>query len=406
MKRLSAAQGARGRIKSSPEDFIVEEISKNGTTLEAGKSFTAADLGFQDATPDSKFTVFVMQKRGWNTAQALTNIARKCRRGRKSAGFAGTKDKVSTSVQLCSMYGVTPEELSGVRIRDISINGAWRSDTEVKLGDLLGNSFRVKIDGMAAPGQIEIVDKELGGIFPNYFGQQRFGFRDNNVEIGLDIMKGAFESAASRFLTDTNNENNGDAVAARRRLASEQDHKAALGYFPQYLKYEITVLRHLAQYPTDYAGALRKLPRNILLMFVHSVDSRIFNRELDSRIESGKTTPERGDLVCLADAYGFPDIEKSQKWDGKGRFVAGNIIGYNTEPNEIEKSIMEEMGITASSFKVGGMPELNCKGDHRALFAPYLRFKFDETSSTLSFSLPSGSYATVLLDEFLKRSME
>ena len=68
----------------------------------------------------------------------------------------------------------------------------------------------------------------------------------------------------------------------------EQDFKEALKYFPEYLKYERMLLEYLARFPDNYANAIRKLPRSISLMFIHSVESYIFNKELEERINEGE----------------------------------------------------------------------------------------------------------------------
>lgn len=50
------------------------------------------------------------------------------------------------------------------------------------------------------------------------------------------------------------------------------------------------------------------------------------------------------------------------------------------------------------------MPELNCKGQYRVLFAPYRGFQSvrgEDDSVRMQFSLPAGSYATALLNEFV-----
>jgi tRNA pseudouridine13 synthase len=377
MLTLSKTPGIGGVIKDTPEDFVVEEITKNGTVLELGKMYTGNDLGYPEAGPEAKFTVFVLQKKDWNTIQALKVVARKSRRGVKSVGFAGTKDRNSISTQLCSAFGIAAEQIANTKFKDIQINGAWTSDTEVKMGDLSGNRFTITIKNAKNFENIEEINKELGGVFPNYFGDQRFGFRNNNVQIGIDLMKGDFKGAAMKFLTDTNNENNEDAIAARKKLAEEQDFRKAIEYFPNYLKYERQVLEHLSMYPTDYAGAIRRLPRSLSLMFIHSVDSYIFNKEIEKKISTREVNPNE----------------------------YGNMVGYDGETTEIEDEILKELDITKEHFKVKSMPELNAKGVKRLLFAPYndLSFsKVDENSIIMKFSLQSGSYATVLMNEFMK----
>jgi tRNA pseudouridine13 synthase len=209
------------------------------------------------------------------------------------------------------------------------------------------------------------------------------------------------------FLTDSSGEQNEEAVAARKRLSEEMNFKEALDYFPVYLKYEIMVLRALANNPTDYANAIRTLPRAITLMFVHSVESEIFNRELEIRVKDGNTNPKEGELICLSDKFGFPDLTKTATFHNQEPnrcFPIGNIVGYNSEKlTEEESKILEEMGISKEDFKVKHMPELNCKGTYRPLFAPYTNIKLASvTNPTISFLLPAGSYATVLLSEFLE----
>jgi tRNA pseudouridine13 synthase len=408
MLRLSKGKRAKGKTKSAPEDFIVEEITKTGHILEKDRRYLPEELGV-DATGIGKgqrFSVFILQKRDWNTASALREVAKKCGRGIKSASFAGSKDRTSISTQLCSMFGATPETLMNVHVKDIKINGAWPSESAVALGDLAGNRFTITITDPLETEFIPKIEKELGGIFPNYYGLQRFGSRSNNPSIGLSIIKGDFESAVRSFLMDYTGETNEEAVAARMRLSEEQDFSKAQSYFPRYLKYERLLLESLAKNPTDYANAIRRLPRAITLMFVHSVESDIFNNVLEARVRDHRTKPEKGDMVCATDGMGFPNLSKTSICDGSsvsGTFALGNLIGYNSKDlsNE-EKGILENLGITKEDFKVKHMPELNCKGAVRPLFSTYTGFAL--SGSTLSFSLPAGSYATVLLDEFLEHA--
>jgi tRNA pseudouridine13 synthase len=404
MLRLSGGERAAGGIKTNAEDFVVEEITTSGVILSRDMVHSAEELKESVAGPESKFTRFVLQKTDWNTASALREVTKRVGRGIKSAGFAGSKDRTSISTQLCSIYGASPEQLLSINAKDIKINGAWRGDKQVGLGDLLGNRFTLTLRDTKDTDRIGHIGKELNGLFPNYYGSQRFGIRDNNFDVGLAIMKGDFEAAVLRFLTDSTNERNQEAVEARKRLFAERDFGAALGYFPRYLKSERLVLQYLSMNPTDFGNAIRKLPRAITLMFVHSVESRIFNMELEMRIKNGRLKAEMGDLVCASDFYGFPDLETVRPFDGgKYSFLVGNIVGYDTAELTVEeKELLEQIGISKEDFRVKRMPELNCKGTFRPLFAPYNDFHFSEGGGVMSFSLPSGSYATVLASEFLE----
>ena len=409
MLTLSNGRKTKGRIKSSAEDFIVEEITRNGTVLELDRSYSSDALGL-DVADKGKIAIFVLQKMNWNTSQALRAIAKKFRRGTKSTGFAGTKDRISKSTQLCSLFGANSEELKRIHIKDISINGAWQADSKIKLGDLLGNRFSVMIRDIEDMSTIEQNLANLNGRFPNYFGEQRFGLRNNNTEIGIDILKGEFKNAVLKFLTDTNNETSVEATEARKKLLEEQDFKAALQYFPQYLKYERRMIEYLSRFPNNFANSIRSLPRALSLMFVHSVEDYIFNKELEDRIIKNELTPKEGDPVCDINSSGFPNLSTTKafdvNFDPRNLFAVGNIIGFDTKNlTEFEKKKLEELQINCESFKLKPIKELSCKGSFRVLFSPYKDASFSNTnqdSVVFRFSLPAGSYATVLLKEFFR----
>ncbi len=400
---LSKSPGSGGYFKSSPEDFRVREITAQGRVLGEDAQYSPEQLGLErDA--QGRFTTFVLQKRDWDTVQLLMRLAKLSGRGRKSVGYAGSKDKRSVSVQLASVFGAAPEQLLSARIRDMKVLGAWRSANGVELGSNLGNSFTAVIRQCAHAENAAGVVEELSGRMPNYYDAQRFGLRMNNHEIGMCIMRGEFDGALSKFLTDTHNERNAASIEARKRLAQEQDYNAALGYFPKGLRNERTVIEYMSRYGNP-ANALRKLPRGVLLMFVHSVQSMAFNISLAARISAGDFASASG---CSANAYGFPDI--STATTGSGGFALGCIPGYETEESQMsdyDRQALLELGVNAADFRIKQMPEISAKGSLRPLLAPVrgLSCSVDGENSavTAQFSIPSGSYATILLGEITKQ---
>jgi tRNA pseudouridine13 synthase len=397
---LSDSKGTGGGIKENPDDFVVQEITQRGRILERDTRYTAADLDEKES-PEGKFTTFVLQKRQWNTVQALVSLAKATGHGKKSVGYAGTKDRNAVTVQLASIYGITPDQLALVTLKDISINGAWRSDG-VNMGSNIGNAFRISVSDPASPERAEETIAQLDGKMPNYFDRQRFGSRLNNAKIGLEIMRSNFEDAAMLFLTDPSWERNKDAVSARKRLSDEREFGEALSYFPRYLKNERYLLQHLERDGNDYAGAIRRLPRGISLMFIHAVQSLIFNLEVEDRVREQDL--ESG-LWCRSNFYGFPEADSpvSEKAD----FPISPLIGYETKDAQISdraREALDSLNITKESFKIKGMPELSMRGAFRPIVAPVksLSANAEGDRLLLSFSIPSGSYATVLINEITK----
>jgi tRNA pseudouridine13 synthase len=398
MLTFTRRRGIGGAIKQSPEDFVVKEITEKGVMLEPGVKYDAKSLG-EEEVPEGKQITFVLEKRDWNTLNALLTIAKLMGRGRKSIGYAGTKDKKALTVQMASVFHPDPFDMSFLKLKDISINGSWRSNG-VELGSDLGNAFDIKIGDVTEPDGTAGIASDLGGKMPNYFGPQRFGERQNNQIVGMKILQGDFEGAVMEFLCSVENERNAAVTEARTKLKETLDFAAALNYFPRYLRGERTVIAYLARYPKNYANAIRLLPRGTALMFVHAVQSKMFNEELESRISTGdfKTS-----IYAQKDGYGFPDVEKV---GAEGEFPVAALVGYETKDEEISdymKGLMEKMQITKEMFTSKGLKELNMKGSYRSLIAPVkdLAYETSEKEVKLRFSLPKGSYATVLLDEFI-----
>ncbi len=412
MLTLSKGIGIEGTFEKNPANFVVKEIAKNGTVLQQGMMYSAGELELAE-NPDGKFVVFVLQKSNWNTIQALETVSRRAGHGIRAIGYAGIKDRRALTVQIASIFGASPEGIMGMRIKDISINGAWLSGIGVEQGSLLGNAFDVTIstNNSDAKEKADSIYAELNGLIPNYFDRQRFGSRLNNAAIGLHIMKGDFRSAVMEFLTSCKNETNSSAIEARKRLDEEHDFANAMGYFPGYLKYERRLIAHLAKYPDNFANAIRKLPRGISIMFVNAVEDVIFNAVVEERVMNGDTGANAG-LACRENFYGFPDMESmvlhaDDAVQGKRLFAIGNLIGYESNDEEIsesEREVMERLGITKDSFKIAGMPELSMRGSRRPLFVPVKDFSAANASSSIriSFSLPTGAYATIVLNELMK----
>lgn len=387
---LSKSPGTGGSLKNAPEDFVVEEILEDGSVLELDRPFSRRD-------EPGRFVHFVLQKRGWSTSSAISEMAKRLRISAARFNVSGMKDKAAVSTQLASAEGASKEALLALDIRDISINGAWTAKERVRMGQHIGNRFRVSVRGPAddAGGRVRTIEAELGGRFPNYFGQQRFGStRKNTHLVGEKMLQGKPDEAVRIFLCDVSGEEDAEAVAARKELAAGGDYAQALKTYPKHLRLERSMLAHLAAKPDDSTGALRRLPRNIALLFIHAFQSHLFNMLLSERIREGGPALEQGEYFC-GDRAGFPDTARSE---AEG-WITARVVGYQTMPNARERALLGELGMEKDAFRMKAMPELASKGTRRTLFAPLRDFNF--SADTFRFALPAGSYATAAMREFM-----
>jgi len=374
-----------GRIKEKEDDFVVNEIDSKGRII---------DENYVPEESPGKFTLFVMKKRNYGTDMAIKRIAKYIHTTYKRFGYAGMKDRKAITTQLISVFGIDKARIEGIRAQDLELLNPRTSDKGLTLGSLKGNRFLLRIaDRQGSIGEIE---SQLSGYFPNYFGEQRFGnIRLCNHKIGYSILKGDYEQAAMIYLTDYSGEGDPKIVEARKELAETKDFKKAYDNFPKYRVHEMLMLYHLKDHPNDFINAIRTLPKFTMVMFVHALQSFIFNLEVSERIKGNAMAPEENEFNYKIDEFGFANEEER----GEGK-TAINLIGHNSELTEREKGILNALNIEKEEFRNRSMPEMSCKGEKRAMLAPYVDFQ--EKDDWLSFKLGSGCYATSLLREFLK----
>ena len=436
---VSDADGVGGRLRDSPGDFRVREIG-------------AVDPEPLDADPEAYRHLLVSATlRRWDTNDFAGELADRLRMSRGRVAWAGTKDKHAHTTQLFSIEGVDPEELPGAG-EDSGIPGAdlepvGRFGRRLQFGDLAGNAFEIAVADPDAPANARAVTAQLrafagrdgdetGGsgddttvAVPNYFGQQRFGSRRPVThEVGLAVLRGDWRGAVLAYVGNPDDAEPADTRAARAYAEETGDWAGALDRMPDHLGYERAMLHALMEQsagtdagPADFRAALGAVPENLQRMFVHAAQSYVFNRILSARLDRGLPFDEAvvGDVVRFARQRGgltVPDPGRTQRVTGdrvravnrhvdRGRaFVTAPLVGTDTDlgngdPGEIERAVLSDLDLAPADFD---LPDpFGSTGTRRAI---RLLTECDTTGDPLGFcfSLPKGSYATVLLREYLK----
>ena len=424
--------GIGGRIRQLIEDFVVEELLVDGSKAEISLSQT------QELYGKGRYLICVLVKRDWDTLLAVRKIARRLGMSHKRIRIAGMKDTKAVTAQHISIQGVEPTRVSQVNIKDITLRPLHLSDRRIFSQRLLGNQFQVVIRGIShvssvVEQRIKNVQNELirlGGI-PNFYGHQRFGtIRPITHVVGHHLTRGELEKAAFVFLAQPSVHEHPESREAREQLRDTQDFEGALRRFPRFLKYERFMLGHLVKEPRDFVGAFRELPLNLRKLFVHAYQSFLFNIFLSERIERGVSLSEAqsGDYVVKVGDHGLPTADFMQVTastihivrkalnEGKMR-VAIPLIGFEQPPSqgaqgENEQEILENENVNPRDFHISFMPEASAAGELRTIVVPTINLSIGEATkdsansskrqTTLGFTLHRGSYATVLLREFMK----
>lgn len=341
MRRITEGlPGTGGLIKATPEDFVVEELPAYPPSGEGTHTF------------------LYVEKRGLTTDEAVLRLARALGCSPGDAGFAGAKDRQAVTRQWISLPGVDPARARAVAVEGVRVLEAARHGHKLRTGHLRGNRFRLVVRG--ATGGLERARAILAALArtgaPNYFGPQRFGARGDNAAAGRALVEG-------------------------RRLEG------------------------------------RAPSRGQRRLLVSAYQSALFNRYLDRRIAEGlHRTVLEGDVMKKTDTGGLfvasDPAEAQARLDAGALVVTGPMFGHammappeGTPARAREDAILDEEGLAPSAFAALGKL---AEGTRRALLVPVAEAGVEpgeaEGDLRVSFVLPPGSYATVVLDEIIKGS--
>ena len=411
---FSKTSGIGGKLRKKSEDFNVEEVVSI-----PGRSHW---IWMQESS-NGKHQIVKIKANNWDTHVLVKELSRKLNIGQKSIGFAGTKDKRAITTQHFSVK-TSRENLSAINLENIELEFLHSSIKPIRLGNLVGNKFKIKVTSSSNNDHITNIFSELEGFFPNYFGIQRFGaVRPITHIVGEKIVQGDYEGAVLDYLTLGSPNFGGHE--GREYLSETKDFTKSLEKFPPHMLFERQLLGHLSRNKGDYTGAILQLPESLSKMLVHGYQSLIFNKVLDMRIKEGMDAclPQIGDYVMPADGYGGPDqrvtIEVTERNQSKlskrcreGKaWVAGLLPGANSKfskgrQGELEKEVMNAFGVEFKDFIIDEIPELSSYGMYRPLFQKYndIEVDYDSDNPVFSFWLHKGTYATSFLREIMKSS--
>lgn len=409
----TSTEGIGGQIKRRYADFIVEEVTPEGKICKVERFADAEAFSKEKEAlkvpenPEKKEHLHLeLEKINKDLNFVIRDLTRYLQCSKKRVGYAGLKDKRAVTCQRISLFEPDAGRLEEFGKRGIALrNPSWEND-RINIGDLKGNFFTITIRDIEMKGEkIENLLKECfnemekNGI-ANYYGEQRFGgVRGLTAVVGKEFLKGDFEKGVMIYLTSTCAEEREDLRNARIELSKTNDFSEASKKFPNENRYERAMIHHLCKYPKDYVGAFGKLPKAIRYLFTHAYQSHLFNKVIDKRIEKGLGLGKiEGDIMGnrapTAPLFGFESV------------LSGGKAG------EIEEEVLGEEQISLESFHVKKMPEISSKGERREiiLFPENLKileigadeFFEGKTKAKISFYLPKGNYATIVLREIMK----
>lgn len=145
-------------------------------------------------TGKGSFIILKIKKSSLGTWDLIDKLAKGLQIYDNEIGYAGLKDKNATTTQYISIPRKYAKDIKKFRHNKIEILDSFLHKTKLNIGDLEGNSFEINLHEVKAKDVPEI-EKRLKHIsqvgMPNFFGYQRFG-RDvkENLEKANKIIYG------------------------------------------------------------------------------------------------------------------------------------------------------------------------------------------------------------------------
>jgi tRNA pseudouridine13 synthase len=172
--------GIGGVIKQHAEDFQVDEIA----------AYPPSGTG--------EHTFLHIRKTQLDTHQAVRMLAAHFEIHPDTMGWAGLKDKHAVTTQWLSAPNIDPARAQGLELENLVVLQAVRHGHKLRTGHLTANRFMIRVRHVgpeAAVNATRILQHLQRWGVPNYYGEQRFGREGDNIRKALAWVSGVSGAA-------------------------------------------------------------------------------------------------------------------------------------------------------------------------------------------------------------------
>ena len=332
--------------------------------------FAVSEIPLYDFSGEGEHLVLKIRKKGLTTWQMLQTLSSHLGIRLRDFGYAGLKDKEAMTIQYISFNKKYEERLKDFSHPQIKILERTLHTNKLRIGHLKGNRFFIRLKKVN-PTDARKIDSLLEWIrlngSPNYFGYQRFGREGDNFETAKDIIEGR------RKMRDR-----------KRRdflISAYQSH-----LFNLWLSKRIEISRLF--------DALTEKELKEVFVWNSSIIKEVRKERHFFRLLPGDVASHypHGKLFVVDSV-----IEESDRFKKRQISPTGPLCGEKMKHStglawEVEKEFIHEVPAQGGRRYAWIWPE-DVEG----------RYKEQDAHYELHFTLPKGSYATVVLEMIANR---
>ncbi|NUN47577.1 MAG: tRNA pseudouridine(13) synthase TruD [Candidatus Brocadiae bacterium] len=386
------------KLKSRPEDFIVVEDNQ-----------VAWD-------PQGSFAVYRVTKTSLNTFDVVNQLVARLGTTRARVNYSGLKDRHAVTEQVFTVLQGPARSLEGA---GWTAEYAGRSSAPVKPSTLTGNRFTITLRAVH-PGEVAEIRATIDRVrrtgLPNYFDDQRFGSaRHGQGFFGKAAIRGDWEEALRLVIACPSAK---DSARDKRTRGLTQKLWGRWDELTGRLErgQERTIAQYLAEHPGDFRGACNRIDRNLLGLLLVAWQSWLWNEVAAGVIRDSVARVE--ELAYSRGIFVYPlemTAAEAGSLEGRDLPVACHRTEWASDDERKRyETVLAREGIRIEDFHV----DLE-KHTFRAFRRPLLlrpgglslgAFEPDPMNPgllffRLNFSLPRGSFATILIKALQRRNL-
>lgn len=375
------------KLKRTPEDFIVTELNSREPTT-------------------GSFALYRLTKRSIGTLEALQIAQRSWNIAPKSVNHAGLKDRHADTQQLITIRNGPKADFE----QDLFLlEYLGQTPTPVEAADIVGNGFEIVLRSLSSHEAAEVESRAAkiqSAGYPNYFDQQRFGSLGPSLEfIAAKWCQKDYERATWLALAEYNSHDNAEEREQKQIL---RDNWGQWIECKQLLSrsHRRSVVTYLCDHPDKFRKAFALINEDLRGIYLSAFQSAVWNRMLGITIDAADHEGSVTERIVIGDTALPFGVPPNVTTDMQLQLPSARCKGLDAASRDRCDAALQPYGMTLPDMKISfPRDRWFSRAQRSCVIRPddlTAETSDDEDYSgrqkvSLSFSLPRGCYATMLV---------
>lgn len=413
-----------------PKIFSYPNVNADFHFAHSHRDFVVSEIPLYDFSGNGEHQILQIRKKNLSTFELIKILSTYLSCPAKAIGYAGLKDKNATTTQYFSIpkiyfkHKIVESVFEEIATKDeIKLISTTLHNNKIKLGHLQGNRFFIRLkkvtplNAKKIESSLKIMEQDG---FANFFGFQRFGIDGENYKLGFALAN--LHNNNAKNASPSANATNGIKIPKSKKMRNFLRSSLQSFLFNEWLMMRLLLGRFSEFDFGDFCEAIKKSADNVESHIAESSALDSLQNQAFSNLANlpNKTLGQihqtlrkqkqpfkllNGDICCHYPHGRFFTLDsvcvkELKRFDSKEFAPTGALDGKNL------KSARDIAGEIESPFL-----QIDCKSNGTRRYAWVWAFdcectyKENKAQMELHFSLPSGAYATTMLEQIAGKQL-